>query len=90
MIRLGYAKRVSGKLHLLRERITDAMIAEIISKKREFDNLRHDKHVDTAKQPALFPMKAPRPETNAGNPIAPAVVAPAKVGIVRRFIQWLW
>jgi hypothetical protein len=33
---------------------------------------------------ATFPMKAPRPEPT------PAMIAPEKVGIIRRFLRWLY
>lgn len=44
LIQLGLASRENNRLYLLRERITDVMIQDIIRKKRDFDNLRHSKH----------------------------------------------
>ena len=44
LIQLGLASRENNRLYLLRERITDGMIQDIIRKKRDFDNLRHSKH----------------------------------------------
>jgi hypothetical protein len=96
MIRLGYANRVNGKLHLLRERITDQMVMEIIAKKREFDNLRHEKHgPQTAPIIDLFVQEAkakPKVQEQAQQPEPPKRSSnkEASVGIIRRFLRWLW
>ena len=96
MIRLGYASRVNGKLHLLRERITDQMVIEIIAKKREFDNLRHEKHASQTLPSIDMFVQEVKVTPKAQQPVHEP--APAKhsqnerpsVGIIRRFIRWLW
>jgi hypothetical protein len=88
MVRLGYASVINGRLHLLRERITDAMIAELVAKKRSFDNLRHPKHEAT--KPMPLPLFEESKSANDSPVIEPPVQPLPQVGLIRRFIRWIW
>jgi hypothetical protein len=98
MIHLGHAKRVRGKLHLTRERITDQMVLSILSKKREFDYMLHKQHAPQTKlNNALFVQEAqptikPKVQKEVHQPAPPKQSAKARpsVGIIRSFLRWLY
>lgn len=90
MKRIGHVQSINSKLHLMRERITDNMINEILIKKREFDNLRHDKHKKEEK-PHVTPLNQEAHASQIHVEIKEQQTsAPNKVGIIRRFINWIY
>jgi hypothetical protein len=92
MVQLGYARRINNRLHLQRERITDQMLISLVEKKREFDNLYKYTHTHTT----LFRMpEMTQPERNAIEELADVELTFSaeqheRVGLVRRFIRWIW
>jgi|JI10StandDraft_1071094.scaffolds.fasta_scaffold249259_5 hypothetical protein len=99
LIQLGLASRVNNRLHLLRERITDGMIQDIIRQKRTFDNLRHAKHgVARVRPTTLFsaPEKvedAPPPTEvvpNGNTPTQPVGTATVTVNMPARSVSVFW
>jgi hypothetical protein len=124
LVKLGYAKRVSRRMYLQRERITDLMIQQLVEQKREFDNLHKvpaplqqklplaDAAPANAKRSEMvrytyekkFPFRVDAKDVQALNDLVtakpaevptlpapvPALTQPTRVGLIRRFLRWIW